>query len=132
MTSTCRRGAWPKSRTRSRRAWARGWRSLPRRSGGRSAPPGRAAFDSMRAKALAEAAETRQPMAVLLCDLDYFAAFNENFGNLVGDRVLRAIGMMFKAHLRNDDVAARFESDQFAAILPGMRAKEAVACAERF
>lgn len=97
-----------------------------------TALPGRAAFDAMLAKALAEAAETRQPMAVLLCDLDYFAAFNENFGNLVGDRVLRAIGMMFKAHLRNDDAAARFESDQFAAILPGMRAKEAAACAERF
>src|ERR1043166_3374964 len=97
-----------------------------------TALPGRAAFDATLAKSLAEAAETRQPMAGLLCDLDYFAAFNENFGNLVGDQVLRAIGMLFKAHLRPDDMAARFESDQFAAILPRMRAKEAVACAERF
>ncbi len=96
-----------------------------------TALPGRAAFDAMLAKALAEAAETRQPMAVLLCDLDYFTAFNENFGNLTGDQVLRSIGMMFKAHLRKDDMAARFESDQFAAILPRVRAKEAVACAER-
>ena len=96
-----------------------------------TALPGRAAFDAMLAKALAEAAETRQPMAVLLCDLDYFTAFNENFGTLRGDQVLRSIGMMFKAHLRKDDMAARFESDQFAAILPRVRAKEAVACAER-
>jgi len=96
-----------------------------------TALPGRAAFDAMLAKALAEAAETRQPMAVLLCDLDYFTAFNENFGDLTGDQVLRSIGMMFKAHLRKDDMAARFESDQFAAILPRVRAKEAVACAER-
>jgi len=69
---------------------------------------------------------------VLLCDLDYFTAFNENFGTLTGDQVLRSIGMMFKAHLRKDDMAARFESDQFAAILPRVRATEAVACAERF
>ena len=67
----------------------------------------------------------------MLCDLDYFTAFNENFGDLTGDQVLRSIGMMFKAHLRKDDMAARFESDQFAAILPRVRAKEAVACAER-
>lgn len=97
-----------------------------------TALPGRAAFDAMLAKTLADAAETRQPMAVVLCDLDYFAAFNENFGNLTGDRVLRSIAMMFAANLRKDDMAARVESDQFAAILPRMRAREAVACAERF
>jgi PleD family two-component response regulator len=35
----------------------------------------------MLAKALAEAAETRQPMAVLLCDLDYFRRSTRTFGN---------------------------------------------------
>lgn len=97
-----------------------------------TALPGRTAFDTMLGKALADAAGTRQPMAVVLCDLDYFTAFNENFGSIIGDQVLRSIGMLFTAHLRKDDMAARFESDQFAAILPRIGAKEAIACAERF
>ena len=97
-----------------------------------TALPGRAAFDTMLAKTLAEAAETRQPLALMLCDLDYFAAFNENFDTFTGDQVLRSIGLLFKAHLRADDMAARFESDQFAAILPRVRASEAIACADRF
>jgi diguanylate cyclase len=97
-----------------------------------TALPGRAAFDTMLAKTLAAAAETRQPMALMLCDIDYFTAFNENFDSFTGDQVLRSIGLLFKAHLRPEDMAARFESDQFAAILPRMRASEAVACAERF
>ena len=51
-----------------------------------------------------EAAETRQPLSVDLCDLDYFAAFNENFGNHIGDQVLRSIGMLFKAQMRPGDM----------------------------
>ena len=97
-----------------------------------TALPNRAAFDAILAKSLSEAAEARQPMAVILCDLDYFAAFNENFGNFIGDQVLRSIGLLFKAHMRPGDTVARFESDQFAAILPLMRASEAAAYADRF
>lgn len=97
-----------------------------------TALPGRAAFDALLAKALAETAETRKPLAVMICGIDYYTAFNENFGNFTADQVLRSIGMLFKAHLRPTDVVARFEGDQFAAILPHLRASEAVAVAERF
>ena len=97
-----------------------------------TALPGRTAFDAALANALAEAAETRQPLAVLLCDLDYFAGFNENFGNFAGDQVLRSVGLLLGAHLRPGDVTARFASDQFAALLPGVRAREAAAAADRF
>ena len=97
-----------------------------------TALPGRAAFDTALTKALAEAAEARQPLAVLLCDLDYFATFNENFGNFTGDQVLRSIGLLLSSHLRPGDIAARFSSDQFAALMPRLRASESVAYAERF
>jgi diguanylate cyclase len=97
-----------------------------------TALPGRTAFNTVLANALGAATEARQPMALVLCDLDYFTAFNENFGSAAGDQVLRSIGMLFKAHLRPDDMVARFESDQYAAIMPRARAADAIACAERF
>ena len=53
-------------------------------------------------------------VAVILCNLDYFAAFNENFGTYLGDQVLRSIGLLFKAHMRPGDMVARFAGDAFA------------------
>jgi len=94
--------------------------------------PNRSVFDTTLGEMLAKAAETRQPVSLMLCNIDYFASFNENFGNFVGDQVLRSVCLLFKAQLRPGDMAARFAGDAFAAILPQMRAKEAVECAERF
>lgn len=94
--------------------------------------PNRTVFDAALAELLSKAGETRQPLSLVLCNIDYFASFNENFGNFVGDQVLRSVCLLFKAQLRTSDVAARFVGDSFAAIFPAMNAKDAVACAERF
>src|SRR5262249_35694305 len=74
----------------------------------------RTTFDAALARALDEAAATRQPLAVVLCDLDYFAAFNENFGSIAADRVLRTVGMLLKSHTEPGDTVARFGGDEFA------------------
>jgi len=97
-----------------------------------TALPNRASFNAAVARAIDDAAASRQPVSVVLCDLDYFKAFNQNFGNFVGDQVLRAIAMLFKSHMRPGDTVARFDSDTFAAILPLMRGSDAVVCADRF
>jgi diguanylate cyclase len=97
-----------------------------------TALPNRTAFDAALAQALERAAAERQPLSVVLCNLDYFATFNENFGTFVGDQALRAICLLFKAHMRPLDTIARFSGDAFAAVLPGLRSREATASAERF
>jgi diguanylate cyclase (GGDEF)-like protein len=97
-----------------------------------TALPGRRAFDATLAKAIEDGAASRKPVSVLLCDLDYFASFNQNFGTFVGDEVLRSVGVLFKAHMRAEDTVARYESDAYAAILPRTRASEAMERAEQF
>jgi diguanylate cyclase len=97
-----------------------------------TALPHRGPFEAALLKALDAAAVTEQPLSVVLCNVDYFSAFNENFGTFVGDQVLRSICLLFKAHLRAHDTVARFAGDAFAAILPDFGGGEAVACAERF
>ena len=92
----------------------------------------RTTFDAVLAKALDESAASRQPLALILCDLDWFATFNENFGATVADRVLRTVGMLLKCHAGPDDTVARFGGDQFAVLMPLRRAREAAEIAERF
>jgi diguanylate cyclase len=97
-----------------------------------TALPTRAAFNGTLAKTLEAAAEARQPVSVALCNLDYFTAFNETFGNHKGDQVLRAIGMLVKAQMPPGEMVARYGGDEYAVILPRLRASDAVEHAERF
>jgi diguanylate cyclase len=92
----------------------------------------RTTFEEALAKALDDATVSRQPVAVMICDLDYFATFNENFGTTGADRVLRTVGVLLKSVLRIGDTVARLEDDTFGAIMPQWRAQEAIECAERF
>jgi diguanylate cyclase len=94
--------------------------------------PTRAMFNAALAKTLQATAQARQPVSILLCNLDLFRTFNDNFGNHKGDQVLRVIGAMMKAQMRADDTVARYGGDEFAVILPKLRACDAVAYADRF
>lgn len=57
--------------------------------------------------------------AVILVDVVGLKRVNEQFGHLVGDALLRAVGQAFIASARESDVLARFGGDEFVALLPG-------------
>ncbi len=69
--------------------------------------------------------------AVLLVDLENFKFFNDAYGHLAGDDVLRRISRTFEAVCRPSDVLGRFGGDEFALLLPGASPEDAQAMAEK-
>ncbi|MGB7843996.1 MAG: HD domain-containing phosphohydrolase [Candidatus Acidiferrum sp.] len=58
-----------------------------------------------------------QPLAVLLCDLDGFKSVNDNYGHLVGDKLLQEIAKQFRGVCRDYDLVGRLGGDEFILIL---------------
>ena len=72
------------------------------------------------------------PVSLLMVDIDDFKQFNDTYGHVVGDDVLRAVGRLLTGGLRRDvDVAARYGGEEFAVILPNTPADAAHAVGER-
>jgi diguanylate cyclase (GGDEF)-like protein len=77
------------------------------------------------------AQRARQPLSVLMLDLDDFKLVNDTFGHLFGDGVLTWTAELIRSTLRASDVPARYGGDEFAVILPDTDAADARRTAER-
>ena len=78
------------------------------------------------------AERNRSSIALLMLDVDYFKAYNDNYGHGAGDDCLRHLGMALQnLDLRPGDLVCRYGGEEFAVILPGCTGAEAVTIAER-
>ncbi len=93
---------------------------------------GREAFDEALEKELKRCQRANAPLSIVVLDVDHFRAFNEAYGHVAGDTVLRQIARAAaQCAGRPGDVFARFCGEQFAAILPFTDVSGAVIVAER-
>jgi diguanylate cyclase len=91
----------------------------------------RKALDEAIRQALAQSAQQPEPMALLLCDIDHFKAFNDNWGHQTGDQVLRLVASCLSESVKGRDTAARYGGEEFAVLLRGTGLEDATLVAEQ-
>jgi diguanylate cyclase (GGDEF)-like protein len=79
--------------------------------------------------AVAKAA-VNAPLSVLAIDVDHFKSYNDEFGHLAGDEVLRTVAAALRANTRSGDLVARSGGEEFIVLLPGVDSRVAVEIAE--
>ncbi len=91
----------------------------------------RRSFDLQLERDLHLATRMRQPLSLIMLDLDNFKHINDQAGHDAGDVALRMLAENLRAELRAVDTAARFGGDEFVIILPQANSEGAVLVAER-
>jgi diguanylate cyclase (GGDEF)-like protein/PAS domain S-box-containing protein len=80
--------------------------------------PNRRAWDELLPRELAVTRRTGRPLSVAMLDLDHFKTYNDTRGHMAGDRLLRAAASLWRSHLRETDVLARWGGEEFVMLLP--------------
>src|SRR5690349_1233019 len=73
----------------------------------------------------------KEPLAVVLCDLDRFKSVNDTYGHQTGDAVLKQLARILKQEAREIDRVGRYGGEEFIVLLPGTVLDAAVTFAER-
>lgn len=73
----------------------------------------------------------KQPLSLLLIDIDDFKKINDRYGHLKGDKVLKMTGRIIQDFLRKIDTAYRYGGEEFTVLLPGTGIEAAMNVAER-
>jgi diguanylate cyclase len=90
----------------------------------------RKAFDAALSATILNARETSEPLTLLITDIDHFKRFNDNYGHLTGDQVLRLVALAVKQNVKGADIAARFGGEEFGVVLPNAHLRAGLTVAE--
>jgi diguanylate cyclase len=87
-------------------------------------------FDLSLEKMIAGATEHSEALSLLMTDIDHFKVFNDTWGHLTGDQVLRLVAQSVKQNVKGQDIAARYGGEEFAVILPNTVLRSALTVAD--
>jgi diguanylate cyclase len=87
-------------------------------------------FDRSIEMAVQNALANGEPLSLLMFDIDHFKSFNDSYGHLTGDQVLRLVGMSLKQTIKGQDITARYGGEEFAVVLPNTALRQALTDAD--
>ncbi len=93
-------------------------------------------FDRMTDMAVQNALASGQPISLMMFDIDHFKSFNDSYGHLTGDQVLRLVGMSLKQTIKGQDITARYGGGvcgmaaEFAVVRPNTALRKALTVAD--
>ncbi len=65
------------------------------------------------------AVREKRPLGLIMLDLDHFKRFNDTYGHLAGDNLLRYFGKFLQKNIRASDTPCRYGGEEFLIIMPG-------------
>lgn len=77
-------------------------------------------MEEMLERELRHAEQARQPICIILFDIDHFKQVNDTLGHAAGDVLLQKLGAFLLKHVRGTDIACRYGGDEFILILPNV------------
>lgn len=98
---------------------------------GLTAVANRRTFETALERELSRARRTGDEVGLVFIDVDRFKELNDTHGHQAGDELLRRVGRLLVENSRDFDTAARYGGDEFALVLPGSSAADALDVAER-
>jgi diguanylate cyclase len=87
-------------------------------------------FDTSLESSIADARARNEALSLMMTDIDHFKRFNDSFGHLTGDQVLKLVALSVKQNVKGQDTAARYGGEEFAVILPNTVLRSAITVAE--
>lgn len=78
-----------------------------------------------------ECSVSGEDFSLLFIDLDFFKTYNDIYGHIMGDEILKDVGHVIKSSIRDGDIGGRYGGDEFAAILRSTSVDGARDAAER-
>ena len=78
-----------------------------------------------------ESSSTGSTLSLIMLDIDYFKQYNDTFGHLVGDQILKTLCTAIKQHIKQSDAVGRWGGEEFIISLPGASGTQAMEVAQR-
>lgn len=75
--------------------------------------------------------QLEQPLSMLMIDIDFFKAINDQYGHNIGDECLKEVAAILKSVVRNIDVVSRWGGEEFVLLLPTAGIENATKLAEK-